>query len=186
MAINTLDRNTKVSGRAFRTAMAVLALSLAGTATVAQAQDTIGGHVGFVLPLVTRAGGQTTNQITDNFSMGMPVGITVKGQGSMAFDFELVPAIHLTGSHQTSLTVHPGLIRDVGHHFAVGMRAAFDVNTASWGFTPLVNHSWPIKNETSFFKAYFIEADMPVRFNRPVGEPASNPATFAMHFGLGF
>ena len=186
MALNTLDRSTRVSGRTIRTAMAVLALSVAGTATVAQAQDTIGGHMGFVLPLVTRAGGQTTNQITDNFSMGFPVGITVKGQGRTAFDFELVPGIHTTGSRQTSLTVHPGLIRDMGHHFAVGMRAAFDVNTSSWGFTPLVNRSWPIKNETAFFKAYFIEADMPVRFNRPVGGPYTNPATFAMHFGLGF
>jgi hypothetical protein len=167
-------------------AMAVLAMSMAGTATVAQAQSTIGGHMGFVLPLVTRSGGQTTNQITDNFSIGFPVGITVKGQGRTAFDLELVPVIHTARPRENSLTVHPGLIRDVGGHFAVGLRAAFDVNSASWGFTPLVNHSWPIKDEKSFFKAYFIEAVLPVRFNRPVTGPKTNPVTFAMHFGLGF
>jgi len=49
-----------------------------------------------------------------------------------------------------------------------------------------VNHSWPIGNEKSFFKAYFIEADLPVRFNRPVNDPKTNAVTFAMHFGLGF
>jgi hypothetical protein len=178
--------DSRISGRAVRMAMAVLAMSIAGTATVAQAQDTIGGHMGFVLPLVTRAGGQTTNQLTDNFSIGFPVGITIRGQGRTAFDFELVPAIHTARPRETSLTVHPGLIRDVGNHFAVGMRAAFDVNTATWGFTPLVNHSWPIGNEKSFFKAYFIEADLPVRFNRPVNDPKTNAVTFAMHFGLGF
>src|SRR5450432_242927 len=186
MAVGKSNRSTRVSGRIFRIAMAALAISVAGTATVAQAQDTVGGHMGFVLPLVTRAGGQTTNQLADNFGIGFPVGITIKGQGRTAFDFELVPMINTARPRETSLTVHPGLIQDVGRHFAVGMRAAFDVNTASWGFTPLVNHSWPIRNETSFFKAYFIEADLPVRFNRPVGGPVTNPVTFAMHFGLGF
>jgi hypothetical protein len=180
-----LNRITRISGRT-RVAMAALAMSLAGMATVAQAQDSLGGHMGFVLPLVTRAGGQTTNNVADAFSMGFPVGITVKGQGRTAFDFELVPGIHMTGSRETSLTIHPGLIQDMGHHISVGMRAAFDVNNASWGFTPLVNRSWPIKGESSFFKAYFIEADLPVRFNRPVGGPYTNPVTFAMHFGLGF
>jgi len=34
------------------------------------------------------------------------------------------------------------------------------------GFTPLVNKSWPIKHNNSLFKAYFVEADLPVRFNR--------------------
>ena len=184
MTFDMQQRSTKGSGRQFRIAMALLALSMAGTATVAQAQDTLGGHMGLVLPLVTRAGGQTTNQITDNFAIGFPIGVTIKGQGRTAFDFELVPMIHTAGSRETSLTVHPGLIRDVGHHFGVGMRAAFDVNTASWGFTPLVNHSWPI--EGGFFKAYFVEADMPVRFNRPVGGPMTNPVTLAVHFGLGF
>ena len=142
--------------------------------------------MGFVLPLVTRAAGQTTNNLSDNFAIGFPIGVTVKGQGRTAFDFELVPMIHTTRPRENSLTVHPGLIRDVGHHISVGMRAAFDVNSASWGFTPLVNRSWPIKAEGSFFKAYFVEAVMPVRFNRPVGGPATEPVTFAMHFGLGF
>ena len=147
-----------------------------------QAEDQIGGHIGFVLPLITHAGGNTTN-ISDNFAIGFPMGITVKGGGKTAFDLEFVPAIQ-DKPRQVNLTVHPGLLRDVGHGFTLGMRLAFDVNSSQFGFTPLINKSWPI--EHSFFKAYFVEAVLPVRFNRPAGGPATNPVTFGLHFGVGF
>jgi len=153
-----------------------------GTASAARAQDTLGGHIGFVLPLVTHSGGDITN-LSDNFSIGFPVGITVKGSGRTAFDLEFVPTVQ-DSPRQVTLTVHPGLLRSIGHNFTVGGRLAFDVNSAQFGFTPLVNKSFPI--EGGFFKAYFIEADMPVRFNRPVGGPSTNAVTFALHFGVGF
>jgi hypothetical protein len=186
MRIANLQRRQTVSGRAFWAAAAVLAVSLFGAAPCAKAEDTLGGHIGFVLPLVTRAGGQTTNDLADKFSIGFPMGITVKGSGRMAFDLELVPGINTARPRDTSLTVHPGLIWGLGHHFAAGMRVAFDVNAASWGFTPLINKSWPIKSENGFFKAYFIEAVLPVRFNRPVVGPKTDPVSFGLHFGLGF
>jgi hypothetical protein len=168
--------------------LAVLATTLAGRVALAQTQDgiTIGGHIGFVLPLVTHVGGQTINDTADQFSIGFPVGITVKGSGRMAFDLELVPSINTAPPRQTTLTVHPGLVWNLGHGWGAGARLAFDVNNSDWGFTPLVNHSWPIGNEHSFFKTYFIEGDLPVRFNRPVNGPKTNAVTFAMHFGLGF
>jgi uncharacterized membrane protein YkgB len=169
-------------------AAAMLALlvlgGLAGTAPQAQAAE-IGGHIGFVLPLVTRAGGQTTD-LADKFAIGFPVGITVKGSGRTAFDLELVPGINTGHPRDTTLTVHPGVVWGLGHGFAAGMRAAFDVNSPSYGFTPLVNKSWPINGGEGFFKAYFVEAVLPVRFNRPVGGPATDPVTFGLHFGLGF
>jgi len=142
----------------------------------------IGGHWGVVLPLVTRAGGTNTT-IADSFSIGFPVGITLHGQGRMAFDMEFVPLIQ-NSPRQVNITLHPGLLWGVGHRFTVGMRAAFDAQSTQFGFTPLLNKSWPI--EGGFFKAYFVEADLPVRFNRPTGQPATNPVTFALHFGLGF
>src|SRR5438093_98539 len=148
----------------------------------ADAQTNLGGHIGFVLPLVTHAAGTTTN-IADNFSIGFPLGVTFKGKGRMAYDLELVPGVQGTPRVST-LTVHPGLVWAIGHDFGVGMRAAFDVNSPQWGFTPLVNHSWPI--EESFFKAYFVEAVVPIRFNRPTGGVATTPVTFGLHFGLGF
>jgi hypothetical protein len=152
----------------------------------AEAQEGVGGHIGFVLPLVTRDQGQTTT-LGDNFSIGFPMGITLKGRGKgpMVFDLEFVPSIQ-DSPRRVSLTVHPGVVWALGHGFGVGMRLAFDVNSSQFGFTPLLNKSWPIKDENGFFKAYFVEADLPVRFNRPPGGPSGNPVTFAMHFGLGF
>ena len=187
--------------------LAVMATTLAGGASLAQAQGgsapvtqaqvssapqaqeqkgpTLGGHIGFVLPLVTRSGGQTTS-LADAPAVGFPVGITVKGGGRTAFDLEFVPQYNATGARLTSLTIHPGLIWGVGHNFGVGLRAAFVIDNATWGFTPLVNHSWPIKNKRGLFKAYFVEADLPVRFSRPAGAPATNAVSFATHVGVSF
>ena len=170
--------------------LAVLAAIPASRVALAQGQEgpTFGGHIGFVLPLVTHSGGRTINDTADQFSIGIPVGVTFKGSGRMAFDFEFVPSINTAPPRQTTLTVHPGLVWNLGHGWGAGGRLAFDVNASDWGFTPLVNHRWPIRSasEHSFFKNYFIEADLPVRFNRPVNAPATNAVTFAMHFGIGF
>ena len=166
--------------------IALTALLLAGMGTSALAQDNIGGHIGVVLPLVTHVGGSTVNEVADDFSMGMPMGVTFKGKGRMAFDLEIVPGFHTARPRLNTLTLHPGLVWDLGHRFSAGMRVAFDVNSATWGFTPLINHSWPIKSENGFFKAYFVEAVMPVRFNRPVIGPKTDAVTFGMHFGVGF
>jgi len=153
-----------------------------GVTPAAQAQ-TIGGHIGFVLPLVTHAGGQWTS-LGDSFAIGFPFGVTFKSKGPLALDLEFVPFIQDV-PRRTTLLVHPGVVYSVGHGWALGIRAAFDVDSSQSGFTPLINKSWPIKHE-GFFKAYFVEADFPVRFNRPTGGPSTNPFTFAMHFGLGF
>jgi hypothetical protein len=178
--------------------LAVLATTMAGSGPLAQAQEnsapqaqaqkgpTLGGHIGFVLPLVTDSSGNVTN-LADAPAVGFPVGITVKGSGPLAFDLEFVPQINTTGTRQTTLTVHPGLIYGLGHGWAAGGRLAFDVNDPSWGFTPLLNKSFPIKHRNGgLLKAYFVEADLPVRFSRPVGAPATNAVTFAMHFGVAF
>jgi hypothetical protein len=168
--------------------LAALAVTLAGSVPLAQAQEgkTVGGHIGVVVPLVTHTGGQTINDVADQFSIGMPVGVTVKGNGRLAFDLELDPFINTAPTRQTTVTIHPGLVWNLGHGWGAGGRVAFDITTADWGVTPLVNHSWQLTGETGFFKTYFIEADVPVRFSRPTGLPASNAVSFAIHAGLGF
>jgi hypothetical protein len=150
----------------------------------ARAQDNVGGHIGFVIPWVTRAGGQTTS-VADNFTIGFPVGVTFKGKGHMNLDLEMVPSVS-DRPRVVGLTVDPGVVWDLNHGLAVGIRAAFDTNSSQFGFIPLVNKSWKFKNQNGFFKAYFVEADLPVKFNRPTGGPSTNPVTFATHFGLGF
>ncbi len=170
MRIDVLDRKQTVPCRASWIPAVVLIMFAASVVPTVRAQDNIGGHVGFVLPLVTHAGGKTTN-LADNFAIGFPLGVTFKGQGRMSFDLELVPAIQ-NSPRQVNLTVHPGLLFGLGHNWTAGMRMAFDINSSQFGFTPLVNKSWPIKSKNSFFKAYFVEAVLPVRFNRPTGGPS--------------
>ncbi|HWZ45467.1 MAG TPA: hypothetical protein VNW97_18475 [Candidatus Saccharimonadales bacterium] len=168
----------------FFASLAVVMMFTFAMTPQALAQTEIGGHVGFVLPLVTRAGGDTTT-IGDNFGIGFPIGVTFKGKGRMALDMEFVPSIQ-NEPRQVSLLVHPGLIWSVGRGYSAGVRAAFDVNSSQFGFTPLLNKSWKFANQDQFFKAYFAEAVLPVRFNRPTGGIATNPVTFGIHFGLGF
>jgi hypothetical protein len=150
----------------------------------AAAQDTLGGHIGTVFPLVTHADGNTTN-IFLNFAIGIPAGVTVKGPGRLAVDFEMVPFIQ-NSPRSVTLLVDPGVLVKLGHGFTYGTRMAFSVNTAQFGFIPLLNKSWPIKSKDSFFKAYFVETDFPIFFNRPTGGEATNPFTFALHIGVGF
>jgi hypothetical protein len=181
MTLETMQIKSTTPRVVLRTLMLVGALAaFAGPA--AWAEDQLGGHIGFVLPLVTHAGGQTTN-LSDNFSIGFPMGITLRGTRRVAFDLELVPSIQ-DSPRQVTLTVHPGLLYALGHNWAVGTRLAFDVNSSQFGFTPLLHKSFPVEN--SFIKAYFVEADLPVRFNRPVAGPSTNPVIFAFHLGVGF
>src|SRR5260370_12500992 len=108
----------------------VLAVTLASAVSLARAQGdnapspqahkgtTVGGHIGFVLPLVTHSGGQTIDVPANQFAIGFPVGITVKGSGRTAFDLELVPQINTSQKRVTTLTVHPGLVWNLGHGLA--------------------------------------------------------------------
>jgi hypothetical protein len=161
----------------------ILLLSLAGQMPLARAEEkSVGGHVGFGFPLVTRVGGDVTT-LGDSFQMSLPVAITVSGSGRMYFDLEFVPSV-VDRPRQVNLTVNPGILWRLGHGFAAGSRVGFDVNSPQFGITPLVVKSWPI--EHSFFRAYFVETDYVFRFNRPIGGPATNPFTFNMVFGVAF
>src|SRR5262249_39349887 len=122
-------------------------------------------------------------QLWDNFIMGVPMGISVRGTQRLYFDLEFVPFI-VDRPRAINLTVQPGLIWQLGHGWGVGARLAFDVNTAAFGPTPLINKSFPIEN--GFFKSWYIEGDFPVRFARPIEGPKRNTFTVAIHVGLGF
>jgi hypothetical protein len=141
----------------------------------ARAEDTLGGHFGFVLPLVTRAGAVTTS-LGDRFSIGFPTGITVKTSDKVAFDLELVPSIQRTPL-VVSLTVHPGILYALPNNFAAGLRMAFDVNQASWGFTPLLHK----KLATAGVSTIFGEIVVPLRF-----QDKNNSIGLSVHVGIGF
>src|SRR5215813_7436331 len=133
---------------------AIVLLSLAGQAPLAHAQEkSVGGHIGFGFPLVTKDGGNVTT-LGDSFQMSLPVGITVKGSGRLYFDLEFVPHV-VDKPREINLTLNPGILWRLGHGFAAGCRVGFDVNSSQFGPTPLVIKSFPL--EHSFFNAFFVE-----------------------------
>src|SRR5262245_21184064 len=99
--------------RIFRGVVLTIALLLA--ASSANAQDRLGGHFGVVFPLFTHVDGETTN-ISDDFQMGFPMGITVKTVGRYAFDLEIVPTLNTVegGPISVPLTIHPGVLSAFG------------------------------------------------------------------------
>ena len=149
-------------------------------ATPAAAQDTLGGHIGFVLPLVTRANGATTT-ISDDFTIGFPMGITVRRSEEFAFDLELVPAVQNEPLH-VGLTIHPGVVAGLGNGWGAGVRVAFDVDQASWGFTPILNHGLL---KVGSGATMFAELVLPVRFQESGGKNFKSVG-FGVHVGVGF
>ena len=141
----------------------------------ARADDTVGGHFGFVLPFVTRAGGETTS-ISDQFKIGFPIGITIKTGQKLAFDLELVPIIQRT-PYIVILTVHPGVLYTLPNDFAAGIRMAFDVSQPSWGFTPLLHKNFATLGTSPVFG----ELVVPIRFQN-----GNNSIGLGVHIGIGF
>jgi hypothetical protein len=158
---------------------AVISLALIFVADHAEAQNSLGGHFGVVFPLVSRARGETAT-IADDFVVGFPTGITVKTSDRIAFDLELVPVIQ-NEPLGVSLTVHPGILMGVADRTTFGLRMAFDVNQASWGFTPLLNYGFAQVNG----KSIFAEAVVPIRFQEDRGDTFTSIGIGA-HFGVGF
>jgi len=161
-----------------------LVAALVGVPRAAAAQDRLGGHFGAVFPLVNHVGGETTT-IADDFVVGFPMGITVKTSDKWAFDLEFVPVIQ-NDPLGVALTVHPGIIRALTDGWATGVRMAFDVNKSSWGFTPLVNKSFPIPGHSY---SWFIEGVVPIRFQTDPNDPNGGNRSsigLAAHLGIGF
>ena len=160
----------------------MIAMAWCLAASAAGAQDRLGGHFGVVFPLVTHANGDTTN-IGDDFKMGFPMGITVKTSDKYAFDLELVPSLdpQENGPINVGLTIHPGLLRSLGNSWTAGLRMAFDVNGASWGFTPLLNKGFPVGGQT-----YFVEFVVPIRFQDDSAGDTHGAVSFGVHLGIGF
>jgi len=165
---------------ATRTLILCFVVALLSVPRAAMAQDRLGGHFGAVIPLVTHAG--TTTTISDDFTIGFPMGITVKTSSVWAFDLELVPSIQ-NDPLGVTLTVHPGIIRALSNGYAAGLRMAFDVNAPSWGFTPLINKSFPVPGHPY---SYFIEGVVPIRIQADPAGGNRGSIGVGVHLGIGF
>src|ERR1700730_7175717 len=158
----------------------LLLVAVLGLPLSAHAEDRLGGHFGVLFPLVNHADGATTN-IGDDFKLGFPMGVTVKTSGDWAFDLELVPVIKKNPLF-TSLTVHPGIIHSLPNRFAAGLRVAVDVNQPWWGFTPLLNRSFPVRDHSY---AYFVEGVLPIRFQTSASGGNQTSIGLGVHVGIG-
>lgn len=139
----------------------------------------LGGHVGFVVPIVGRGNGVTTN-LGDRFVFGFPVGLTLKTKKNIAIDFEFIPTFN-TG-RDFVLTIHPGIIYGFAKKYAVGVRAAYDAGAGSFGFTPLISRGFKINDKVGFF----VEADFPIRSNYNPYRDRFGSIAFAAHAGFAF
>ena len=139
----------------------------------------LGGHVGFVVPIVARGNGVTTN-VSDRFVFGFPVGLTLKTKKNIAVDFEFIPTFN-TG-RDFILTIHPGIIYGFAKNYAVGVRAAYDAGAGSYGLTPLVSRGFKLNDKVGFF----IEADFPIRSNYRAYQDRFGSIAFAAHAGFAF
>ena len=137
----------------------------------------LGAHFGFVIPLVTVGDGEPQTE-GDDFGIGFPMGITVKKEGPFAFDLEFVPSIQDRNEVSGNVTIHPGVLYDLGDGWTAGLRMAFVVPNNDWGFTPLINKKLCDLTEHSHL---FAEMPLPIRINQD-----STTFGVAMHFGIGF
>lgn len=148
-----------------------------------KAQNTIGGHFGFVQPIITIQDGETTNGF-DPYTIGFPIGITVRKSEKFAFDAEFVPFIgsskNSDGDNVSSvndLLIHPGLLWGIGNKLTFGNRLAFETQSRRYGITPLLNKGFLVGKTN-----VFAELVLPVR----VGNDQELSITAALHFGIGF
>ena len=102
----------------------------------------------------------------------------------VVFDLELVPEVH-PNTGPTTFLVHPGVVMPLPDGWAVGVRAAFEVDQNSKGFTPLVIKGFPLLGYNVRWLV-FVEGDLPVRFSQLSNGTSATSVTFAVHTGLAF
>jgi hypothetical protein len=139
----------------------------------------VGGHVGFVVPLVVRSNGETTT-VADDFVFGLPAGFAVAHFGRFVLDIEAVTSVQNKPS-DIGLELHPGIVMGIKPGLAAGLRAALDVEGHSWGFTPLLNHTLYVAKSHTLFA----ELVVPVRFADSVNGRQTSVAV-GLHVGVGF
>jgi hypothetical protein len=143
------------------------------------AQARVGGHVGIATPLVTIPSEGDTVDIGDQFTLVVPLGVTIKLTDRLAIDFETQVANPVDPSGTTALVVAPGAIYNLGA-FSLGLRVASQIGAdANVGLVPLVNFGLgPVGVGT-----WFVEAAFPAFVH---ATPPDFTFTAVIHTGIGF
>ncbi len=126
----------------------------------------VGGHVGAAVPVVSfNSQGQTTRTPSDQFTVAVPIGVSVHVAPEWVVDFEVVVASQVSPWGNTGLTIDPGIVY-VGAPVALGLRAKFDVSDdANFGLIPLVHKGIVDIGQAN----WFVEAAFPMTATRGSG-----------------
>jgi hypothetical protein len=126
----------------------------------------VGGHVGAAVPVVSfHSVGKTTQTPSDQFTIAVPIGVSVHVAPVWVVDFEAVVASDVKPWGSTHLTIDPGVVY-TALPVALGLRAKFDVSTsANFGLIPLIHKGIVDVGEAN----WFIEAAFPITAQRDAG-----------------
>ena len=145
----------------------------------------VGGHIGVAVPLVAfhinqPEGAKGTTSISDQFTIAVPIGVSVHLSPEWLVDFENIVVNNVSPWGAAGLVVDPGVIY-TGWPVAVGLRVKFDVApiaNANVGIIPLVNKGLvPIGDGM-----WFVEAAVPITATKTQGLSIGIVA----HTGIGF
>jgi len=141
-------------------------VAASGTQPASGGTRMVGGHVGAAVPVVSfHSTGKTTQTPSDQFTIAVPIGVSVHVAPLWVVDFEVVVASNVKPWGSTGLTIDPGLIH-VGPPVALGVRAKFDVSeNANFGLIPLVHKGIVDIGEAN----WFVEAAFPITATRGAG-----------------
>jgi hypothetical protein len=141
-------------------------VAASGTAPASGGARMVGGHVGAAVPVVSfHSTGKTTQTPSDQFTIAVPIGVSVHVAPLWVVDFEAIVASDVSPWGSTKLTIDPGLVY-VGPPVALGLRAKFDVSAnANFGLIPLVHKGIVDIGQAN----WFVEAAFPITATRGAG-----------------
>ena len=139
----------------------------------------VGGHVGAAVPVVSfHSEGKTTQTPSDQFTIAVPIGVSVHVAPVWVVDFEVIAASQVKPWGGTGLTIDPGVVY-TALPVALGLRVKFDLSSnANFGLIPLVH-----KGIVDFGEGnWFVEAAFPITATRTEGYSLAAVA----HTGIAF
>jgi len=138
----------------------------AATTTPPGGARMVGGHVGAAVPVVSfHSVGKTTQTPSDEFTIAVPIGVSVHVSPAWVVDFEVIAASQVKPWGGTGFTIDPGVVY-VGGPVALGLRAKFDLSqNANFGLIPLIHKGIVYVGEAN----WFVEAAFPITAARTEG-----------------
>jgi hypothetical protein len=107
-----------------------------GTSNAAAQEQTIGGHVGVVTSLISRAQGDTTMMI-EGLSLTVPMGVVFRKNTGLPIDVAVSPTLLKNG--RVLFGVGVGTAHSIGHGLAGCMGMFVDVSNRAWGVAPALD-----------------------------------------------